>query len=171
MDMREFDQPIKTRRFVYHVSYWGFRKSISKYGLLLHGKYGRYDESAIFANNSPYPRYHWYPFVLDGWDWSVGEKFSFLNEESHDWFIRHASYYDFWQIDTKAIPNQWYRDDATDLDIAFPVVTFENIPPHALKLYKLQNDSINLVCTNGVISVNAIPEFVENKLWNEQYLK
>lgn len=144
MEKKNYTLKVKTNRFIYHVSLSCLRKSILKNGLLGYAceMYGF--RNAIFAHNSAIPDYRWFPFCFDAcfpWENSV----NFINSEDNFEsfaYLTDKYGYDFWRIDTWKIKNEWFLDDIGMDDFfegskyPFFVVTFDDIPPSALKRYE-----------------------------------
>ena len=132
---------VKPRRFIYHVTCSSHRESILKKGLIGCPKKINGFRNAIFAHNSPMPDYSWYPFCFDaGWGWDYSIKF----EDPVDSFAHQMEQngYDFWRIDTWNFKKEWFLDDVGMDDFyegsrfPFLIVTFDNIPPTALKRFR-----------------------------------
>ncbi len=137
-----YRKKIKTRRFVYHLTYSIYRESILKKGLLANSCENIY-KNAIFAHNTNKPFHLWYPYVLDVYDIPLHLLNIITNNEYYietDFLILN---YDIWRIDTAAINKQWFLDDIAisqflDGEIyPYYVMTFGDIPPSALKLIQL----------------------------------
>lgn len=145
MNNEKYTLRVKTSRYLYHVSFAQHRESISKNGLL-----GRPSElngfkKAIFAHNSSIPNYKWYPFCFDEtFNWNFDVKF----DNSFDDFAyqMNVNQFDFWQIDTHKINNEWFLDEIGMNDFyegskyPFLVVTFGNIPPQALRRFAFHEE-------------------------------
>lgn len=138
---------IKTRRYVYHLTYEANRESILKKGLIA-GE-GRNTTNRVFAHNRPVPDLIWYPYIMDSWDWTIYDEYRLIVENNYD-YIKYQSLskgYDVWEIDTHKIKNmKWYIDPwATDdfLDgMNYPYYVFTEgwIPPSVLKLYAFHEE-------------------------------
>jgi hypothetical protein len=137
-----YTQKIKTRRFVYHLTYKVHRESILKKGLLANCYENQY-KNAIFAHNTSKPSHLWYPYVLDVYD----IPYHLLNIVVNNDYCIETDFlllnYDIWRIDTKALKRQWYFDNIAisqfleGENYPYYVMTFGNIPPTALKLVNL----------------------------------
>lgn len=159
MQKKNYTLPVKTNRFLYHVSYSCNRESILEKGLIGCPKKINDFTDAIFAHNSAIPDYRWYPFCFDvDWDWDYSIKF----DDPFDDFAyqMEKNGYDFWRIDTWQLKNKWFLDNI-GMDVfhegsRYPllVVTFENIPPTALKRYKIHAEP-RIICLNGVTHVEG----------------
>ncbi|KHJ37522.1 hypothetical protein PBAC_22400 [Pedobacter glucosidilyticus] len=162
MEKKNYTLKVKTNRFIYHVSHTGFRKSILKNGLHCNADEMYGFRSAIFAHNSAIPDYSWFPFCFDVcWFWEdsvdfVGSKDNF---ESFAYLTEKYGY-DFWRIDTWKIKNEWFLDDIGMNDFnegskyPFFVVTFEDIPPSALKRYEFHPEH-KVIKLDGVAHIQG----------------
>ena len=150
---------VKPRRFVYHVSRSSHRESILKKGLVGCPRKINGFRNAIFAHNNPIPDYGWYPFCFDvgsSWDYSIDfedpvDSFAYQMEKNG---------YDFWRIDTWEFKKEWFLDDVGMNDFyegsryPFLIVTFDNIPPTALKRFKFHAEP-KVIRLDGVTHVEG----------------
>ena len=103
-------QRIRPQRHVYHTSNPYFRDRIAAEGLMPQGRSAAWlsttkiDGEVIFAVNS--------------------------NEKQYVWDSTYDD--DIYLIDTKGLPNTWYRDPNFNDDLH--IITFEKIPLSAIKL-------------------------------------
>jgi hypothetical protein len=159
MQKKNYTLPVRTNRFLYHVSYSSNRESIFKKGLIGCPKKINDFTNAIFAHNSSIPDYGWYPFCFDvGWEWDYSVKF---DDPVDDFaYQMEKNGYDFWRIDTWQLKNKWFLDDIGMDDFyegsQYPlfVVTFENIPPTVLKRYKIHAEP-KIIRFNGVAHIEG----------------
>lgn len=142
--MLELD-PIVPNRYVWHVTYpccdgiYNLRSfAIASDGLKV--RYSRCG-GAICAHNRLYSISDFYPFIID-YD-AFTDSFGGIQAPSS-----RVLYSDFWRIDTHAYKGKWYidpnmKDDCSIYSNTYPVnylCTPEDVPAHALKLYKLSID-------------------------------
>lgn len=161
-----FTRTLRTRRFVYHVSHERHRASIDNEGLNTYKSCA--PKPAVYAHNEPYPHLGWYPFCFDElYNWGYfGDDFFELNN-------RYLGY-DYWQIDTRKLKNEWYIDDIANeefQDVTYRdynprryILTFDPIPRGAIKLFRFQRDKEIIVRRENVIHVHYKPAFREYKL-------
>lgn len=138
----KYQKKVVPRRYVYHVSYKANRSSILNNGLIGSNCTTIKYRNAIFAHNAITPDYSWFPFCWDVcYDWDFNVKFKNPNLDFAHNLSRYG--YDFWQIDTKMLPHEWFVDTPAQDEFLdgskypFFIVTFGRIPPGALQLYKL----------------------------------
>jgi len=159
MQKKNYTLPVRTNRFLYHVSDSHNRERILKMGLIGCPKKINGFTNAIFAHNSSIPDYSWYPFCFDvGWDWDYSVKF---DDPVNDFaYQMEKNGYDFWRIDTWQLKNKWFLDNIGMDDFyegsQYPlfVVTFENIPPTVLKRYKIHAEP-KIIRFNGVAHIEG----------------
>jgi len=129
---REIGSPVKTGRFLWHITYRSTLEdfSIARDGLLCP------DEGAVFAHDGLKRFMDMFPWILDFWD-------------MRDYAVEGAQYnmYSFWRIDTRIAGLQWYRDpfmaedaDAYGVNPRMYVCTPNPVPPAALRLYEFDLD-------------------------------
>jgi hypothetical protein len=133
-------KPIMPNDFVWHLSYFGNRDSIIKHGLLTNPKYKsikEFEKKVIFANNQSFNLDLMWPIPID-----VFDNPSLGNAELEKASL--YSNYDFWQIDTRLLPDHpWYIDSRLESDqmhynIQSPnhyIFTTKDIPLNALTLF------------------------------------
>ena len=159
MQKKNYTLPVRTNRFLYHVSCSSNRESILKMGLIGSPKKINDFTNAIFAHNSAIPDYGWYPFCFDvGWEWDYSVEF---DDPIDDFaYQMEKNGYDFWRIDTWQLKNKWFLDNIGMDDLyegskyPFFVVTFENIPPTVLKRYKIHAEP-KIIRFNGVAHIEG----------------
>lgn len=159
MQQKNYTLPVKTNRYVFHVSCSSNRESIAKKGLIGCPKKINGYTNAIFAHNSAIPDYSWYPFCFDvTWDWDYRIQF----DDPTDAFAyqMEANGYDFWRIDTWQLNNKWFLDNIGMDDFyggsQYPlfVVSFQNIPPYALQRFKFHPEP-KVIQLNGVAHIQG----------------
>jgi hypothetical protein len=127
-----YKQQITPNRFIAHVSCSSNRTEILSNGILASKALNNISESyGVFAHDSMTPTEDWYPFTLERWESINGLNYSLLDK------------YDYWVIDTHRIKNIWFNDDIATKDFGHPnlyIMTKENIPSTAIKLYKFQQE-------------------------------
>jgi len=136
-------QAITPNRFVWHVSEYKWHSdnnlksfSIAKEGLRC--EYSKY--KAIFANNALFFLGEFYPFMFDFMlNWGSKKP---LNDLTPADIVLHS---DFWRIDTLAFdakwridPNMVTEDRENEQQNRHYICTSMDIPPHALRLYKIK---------------------------------
>lgn len=152
--MKKDSISVKTRRFIYHVSYKSKRASIDKQGILCFSNDVLNYKNAVFANNAP-PSFDWFPICLDSWDW-MGTYLDYDEE---------VSKYDVWRIDTHKCSNKWYLDDRVDGgQTSTYVVSFEKIDRVAIELYKIGMPKTVFTINDGVAHYHSLGGMNENKL-------
>lgn len=159
MQKKNYTLPVKTNRFLFHVSLKKNRKSILKKGLIGHPEEINGYTNAVFAHNSSIPAYRWYPFCFDvDWYWDYSMTF---DDPMDDFaYQMKKNGYDFWRIDTWQLKNRWFLDNVGMNDFYegsnYPlfVVTFDNIPPYALKRYKIHAEP-KIIRLNGVAHIEG----------------
>lgn len=145
--VKEFKE-IKTRRYVYHLTYEVCRESILEDGLLGgEGYKGLVDP--VFAHNRPIPNKIWYPYIMDSWDWLFKDEYGLMVDSYYD-YLKYQSLskgYDVWEIDTHKIKDmKWYidpwatKDFLDGMNYPYYVVTEGWIPPSVLKLYAFHEE-------------------------------
>jgi hypothetical protein len=113
-------QEISVPRFVYHGSHNLNRESILSKGLIAFENRCTGVFASIPNSFNPMEASHFYPSVCGDTDLS-------------------ESNLDFWQIDTFQLPPlTWFVDPYTPSDRSLWIFTLNNIPPFALKLYKVK---------------------------------
>jgi hypothetical protein len=149
--MDKYKKEVKPRRFVYHVTSQYCRPSILKEGLTGSDCKVIDYRNAIFAHNDSFPGYHWYPFCHDvTFFWKNDVRFMDPDLDFAYHVIKEKN--DFWRIDTWKIKNKWFldtpgmRDFHEEVNVPLMVVTFENIPLEALKLYRLYLEPKVIYC-------------------------
>jgi hypothetical protein len=162
MEKQNYTLKVKTNRFIFHVSESFNRKSILKNGLsgCALEMYGF--RSAIFAHNSAIPDYNWFPFCFDVcWFWKQSVGFVGSNDKFDSFAYLTEKYgYDFWRIDTWKIKNEWFLDNIGMDDFyegskyPFFVVTFDDIPPSALKRYEFHPEH-KVIKLDGVAHIQG----------------
>tara|TARA_B110000285_G_scaffold229225_1_gene293600 strand:+ start:332 stop:829 length:498 start_codon:yes stop_codon:yes gene_type:complete len=135
-----YTEQIIPQRFIIHVSYSSNRDEILSNGLLSKKALHSIKESkGVFAHNDMCPNEDWYPYTLDKWELKVGIHFSLFDM------------YDYWVIDTSMLPNNWFVDTIGEIDFlrnrrdfhltkGLYIMTKEDVPRNAIKLYKFQTD-------------------------------
>jgi hypothetical protein len=140
---------IKPDRYIWHVAEPKISKDhiLNRFSIATEGlkcEYSKY--KAIFANNSLIFLHYFYPFV-----------FEFMLDMNRDsplnqtditpsYIVLHS---DFWRIDTHAFRAEWHidpnmkvegivEDDRSYLTDRNYICTISDIPPHALRLYKVR---------------------------------
>ena len=106
---------VKPRRFIYHTSNQLNRESILENGLIPKP----HSESSMWKNDMSLE----YPPAV------------FATNDDSTWWDG-----DIWQIDTTKIKNTWFLD--LNIQSKYRIMTFEPIPPTALKLITYKSDII-----------------------------
>ena len=145
-------------RYVYHVSYASSRRQIEEKGL--QGSHNwMYDANCVFAHNAGYPDWKWYPFCFDEpfyWEKTV----DFDSRELDFLYFMLKYGYDFWQIDTRKIDNEWFIDQAGMDDfyegISYPflIMTIGSIPGEALRRFNF-HETPRVMRGDGVAHVEG----------------
>ena len=157
---KNYTLKVKPRRFIYHVAHSNTRQSILKKGLVGCPQEINGFRNAIFAHNSVMPNYSWYPFCFDAiFDWDLDSP---LFEYVCDGFAyeMEKNNYVFWRIDTWKFTKDWFLDDIGmhdfygDSKSPFLIVTFDNIPPTALKCFKFHAEP-KIIRYDGVAHVQG----------------
>ena len=129
---------ISPKKFIVHVSCSSNRKTINSQGITAKIALHKFMQKGVFAHNSMHPDLHWYP--LNSYeDIGGGSVFSKLDM------------YDFWVIDTSIASNNWFLDTIGENDFlkirrdfhltkGLYIMTKEDVPRNAIKLYKFQTD-------------------------------
>ena len=145
----DHNQQVYTHRYLFHVSHPLHREGIQTYGILM-SEFHNSERNGVYAHNTvKEPDYLWWPFLIIG--------------DAEDGPIEKdpLKYYDFWRIDTYAIPNnKWYVDNVARADFKswvgydpkdLYVFTKSDIPTRAIELFRIQHDTCwDYKGTNGV---------------------
>jgi hypothetical protein len=134
---------INPLRFVYYVGHPYLREEIKRKGIQI--EKNQFDSSkkpkGIYVyNEKRQPDYSWYPFFFfDFYDYELAE--SYDNDA--------LRMYDYWQIDTSKIKNNWFKDNwfRRDFDVFKGddrnynyIYTDTDIPASAIKLFRFQQE-------------------------------
>jgi asparagine N-glycosylation enzyme membrane subunit Stt3 len=134
---------INPLRFVYYVGHPYLREEIKRKGIQI--EKNQFDSSkkpkGIYVyNEKRQPDYSWYPFFFfDFYDYEFAE--SYDNDA--------LRMYDYWQIDTSKIKNNWFKDNwfRRDFDVFKGddrnynyIYTDTDIPASAIKLFRFQQE-------------------------------
>ena len=161
---------IKTQRFLYHFTRNYSRSEINQKGLIGSSSKVIGYNNAVFAHNDSLPDSSWYPFCFDEcWNWGP----YYENIDNFEVYCQIMDY-DFWRIDTWKIKNTWFIDnvaasnfntgkDPRNIDLKLYVVTFEDIPRNALKLFKFQEPFTRYLREANSAHVNVFSAFREYK--------
>ena len=157
--VKNYSKRVYPNRYVYHVSYPCSRDSILEKGIITNAKEMYGNRKAIFAHNASLPDYSWYPFCFDEYFfWEHSAKFDSIEYKFLYFMIKYG--YEFWRIDTWKIKNYWYLDNVGMQDFyegsnyPFMIVTFEDIPPQALKRFIFYGEP-SVYRTEGVAHVQG----------------
>ncbi len=136
-------ETITPNRFVWHVSEykWLADNDLKRFSIATEGlkcEYSKY--KAIFANNALFVLGEFYPFMFDFMiDWSSNKPLHDLTPAD---IVLHS---DFWRIDTHAFDARWHidpnmvtEDSENKQQNRHFICTSMDIPPHALRLYKVK---------------------------------
>lgn len=138
-------EPIVPNRFVWHVTYpcCDGIDNLKRFAIASEGLKVRYSRcgGAICAHNRLSSISDFYPFIID-YD-SFTDTFGGFPAPSSS-----VLYSDFWRIDTRSYRGKWYidpnmKDDCSIYSNTHPInyiCTPEDVPAHALKLFKLKMD-------------------------------
>jgi hypothetical protein len=128
---------INTHRYLFHATHPMCREGIQRYGLLM-SEYENSSRNGVYAHNLlTKPDYTWWPFLV------IGDAEDGPIEEDP------LKYYDFWRIDTHAISNKWFIDNAARaafyIEMGYDpgnmyVFTNDDVSVSALQLFRMQND-------------------------------
>ena len=108
--------PIRTDRYLYHLSSKYNRESILEHGLdtsLCENVIKR--ECGVFAHNSPNPSWDWFWLCMDWWDFCFYHDYMAQYESIHrrmEIYYYLNDKYDVWKIDNNIAKKEWYIDDA-----------------------------------------------------------
>ena len=145
-------------RYVYHVSSAVCREGIEKNGLL--SAYSNMNKAyCVFAHNAGYPSMRWYPFCFDeSFYWESAANFDSREYEFMYFMMKYG--YDFWQIDTRKMDNEWFidrfgmEDFYNGISYPFLIVTFDSIPRKAIRRFNF-HETPKVLKREGVAHVEG----------------
>ena len=173
---------IKPDRYIWHVAEpkFGMDHELNRFTIATEGLKGEYSKyKAVFANNGLVFLQHFYPFLFE---------FMFdMNRDSPlnqtditpSYIVLHS---DFWRIDTRAFNAEWHidpnmkvegivEDDRSCLTDRNYICTISDIPPHALRLYKVRLEvyisklTYNLLTCSSLFPVSILTPDLKVDYW------
>lgn len=111
----ENTKPIKTDRYLYHLSGKYHRESILEHGLDRNKYRDVFNrEPSVFAHNSPNPSWDWFWLCMDWWDFCFYHDYMAQYESIHrrmEIYYYLNDKYDIWRIDNNIAKKDWYIDE------------------------------------------------------------